>query len=109
MKKQIVILAPFKISLAEPVRLAYTTNLSNEIKLLNVYYIPKLDEFGYNYSIPKSYLKMFKGKNLTKELEEILRLYDIIPYKSIQKKVLEYSNISKSKEYLKLAIMSKKI
>lgn len=109
MKKQIVILAPFKISLAEPVGLAYTTNLSNEIKLLNVYYISKLDEFGYNYSIPKSYLKMFEGKRLTKVLEEILQLYNIIPYKSIQEKVLEYSNISNSKEHLKLAIMCKKI
>ena len=105
MKKKIIVSNDGKLCLGIELKLTYFVNSKNKIELRRLYYLPKSDEFGYNYIIPKAYINFFQGKELTKDLQRLLEMYDIAQYSELVPKINEYNNSKLRKNILKQELL----
>ena len=108
MKKKLMLLSNGNFCLGINLKTTYFTDSIGRIELRRICYLPKCDEFQYNYMIPKTYLEIFQGKQLTKDLEKQLKLYEILPYNAIAEKINKYNELKQSKNFLKQELLFKK-
>lgn len=109
MKKKIMILPNRKFCLGINLKITYFTDSIGRIELRRMCYLPKSDEFQYNYMIPKTYIELFQFKQLTKDLENQLKLYEILPYNVIAEKINKYNELKQSKNILKRELLFKEL
>lgn len=108
MKKKLMFLPNGKFCLGINLEITYATDHIGRIELRRICYLPKSDEFQYNYMIPKTYLKLFQGQLLTKKMEKHLKSYEIMSYYEMTAKIKKYHELKQSKELLKQEILFKK-